>query len=377
MAWVEKRGSQYRVRYRQPDGTVATDSSHPTKTAAKARAADIDTDQRRDVFINPDDAKITLSEWVPIWTDAHDVGKATWARYRSHLDLYILPRFGDTPLSAISRMAIKTWVKDLNRRRASATVASILGLLSMLLGEAVEERRIPINPCRRLRGATPPRPERPWATPTQVLTIANRATPPERALIITAAYTGMRWGELTGLHRRNCKLDDARIIINPDDGALHEVAGILELGPPKTPAAARNILLPPFLVDLLRQHLATHHHPHVFVGRDGGLLRRSNFHRRVWRPATDGNPRKNIPPVITGMHFHDLRHSHKTWLIEDDVPEVAQAKRLGHRLPGIRGVYSHVSPAVEQRLVDGLQQRWEKTNPSPPDKPSDADNPRN
>ena len=32
------------------------------------------------------------------------------------------------------------------------------------------------------------------------------------------------------------------------------------------------------------------------------------------------------------MHFHDLRHTHKTWLIEDDIPEIAQAKRLGHRM---------------------------------------------
>jgi hypothetical protein len=43
------------------------------------------------------------------------------------------------------------------------------------------------------------------------------------------------------------------------------------------------------------------------------------------------------------------------------VRQVAQAKRLGHRLPGIRGIYSHVSAVVEQRLVDGLQTRWEQT----------------
>jgi integrase len=373
MAWVEKRGNLFRVRYRLPDGTVATDSSHPTKTAAKARAADVGTDQRRDVFISPEDGKITLGEWVEIWTEAHDVGKATWAKYRSHLDIHILPQFGETPIAAISRMAVKSWVRDLGRRRAPATVADVLGLLSMLLGEAVEERRIPANPCRRVRSAAPPRPERPWATAAQVLAIANRVSAAEAALVITAAYTGMRWGELAGLQRPNCKLDDARILIDPDWGALHEVAGALELGSPKTPAAVREILLPPFLVGLLRQHLARHDHPHVFVGRDGGLLRRSNFHRRAWRPATDGNPRTNTQPIIVGMHFHDLRHTHKTWLIEDGVPEVAQAKRLGHRLPGVRGIYSHVSPVVEQRLVDGLQHRWSTT--APHHRPPTGDNP--
>jgi len=153
----------------------------------------------------------------------------------------------------------------------------------------------------------------------------------------------------------------ARIQIDPEIGALHEVAGRLELGPPKTPAAVRSILLPPFLVAKLRDHLDTHDHAHVFVGADGGLHPRSNFSRRFWRPATDGDPHKLIALVVPGMHFHDLRHTHKTWMIEDGVPEVAQAKRLGHRLAGVRGIYSHVTPAVEQRLVDGLQKRWENT----------------
>jgi integrase len=81
-----------------------------------------------------------------------------------------------------------------------------------------------------------------------------------------------------------------------------------------------------------------HDHEQVFTGAHGGYLRRSNFNRRTWTPAVSGTPDRGLPPVIAGMHFHDLRHTHKTWLIEDDIPEIAQAKRLGHRLPGVRGV---------------------------------------
>ena len=370
MAWVERRTNGYRVRLRLPDGSVVTDSTHPTKAAAKRRAAVADQDQHTQPVITVETTaeEITLRDWVETWAEAHEVGAATWARYQSHLDLHILPKFGDLPLSAISRMAVKGWVKDLNQRRAPATVTSILNLLSTLLNEAVDDHRIAMNPCRRIRGSgTAQRPERPWATPQQVLAIANRVDPTDRVMVITAAYTGMRWGEVTGLRRPNCRLDDARILIGADTGALHEVAGVLTLGPPKTPAAVRSILLPPFLVALLREHLDSHDHEHVFTGRDGGLHRRSNFARRSWRPAADGNPRKDIPPIITGMHFHDLRHSHKTWMIEDEIPEVAQAKRLGHRLGGVRGIYSHVSAAMEQRIVDALQERWQtSTNPQSP-----------
>jgi hypothetical protein len=55
-------------------------------------------------------------------------------------------------------------------------------------------------------------------------------------------------------------------------------------------------------------------------------------------------------------------------MIEDGVPKVAQAKRLGHRLPGVRGIYSHVSPTVEQRLIEGLQKRWEHTTQPRPER---------
>lgn len=45
----------------------------------------------------------------------------------------------------------------------------------------------------------------------------------------------------------------------------------------------------------------------------------------------------------------------------DQIPEVAQARRLGHRIPDkIRHVYSHVAPEVDTRLLDALQHRWEK-----------------
>ena len=63
-----------------------------------------------------------------------------------------------------------------------------------------------------------------------------------------------------------------------------------------------------------------------------------------------------LPP---GLTFHGLRHSHKTWLIADQLPEVAQARRLGHRIPDkIQHVYSHVAPELEARLLDDLQERW-------------------
>jgi hypothetical protein len=66
-------------------------------------------------------------------------------------------------------------------------------------------------------------------------------------------------------------------------------------------------------------------------------------------------------PVKQGLTPHGLRHSHKTWMIEDKIPEVLAELRLGHEIPGIRGAYSHASEQMRQELKDALQARWESS----------------
>jgi integrase len=367
MAWVERRGNTFRVRLRLPDGAVLTDSVHEHKPAAQLRAKEIDVELARETFTDPRNGKISLGEWVDLWAATHQAGPATWSAYRSHLRVHILPRLGRLQLAAIRRQHVKALVMELRRKLAPRSTADVITVLSMVLQEAVEDRRIPFNPCRGVRVTTGGRPERPHATTEQVAAIATRMRRPvDELIVITAAYTGMRWGELTGLARDNVDLDAANIFVHPDVGALHEVDGHLYLGPPKTPDSVRHIPLPPFLVNLLNQSLAGHHHPMVFPGARGGFQRRSNFNRRAWTPAVAGDPDQGVPPILPGMHFHDLRHTHKTWLIEDGIPEIAQARRLGHRLGGVRGIYSHVTPAMRQRLTQALQQRWETTQPTRP-----------
>jgi integrase len=366
MAWVERHRSAFRVRLRLPDGTVITDSLHEAKPAAQLRAQEIDVEMGRETFVDPRGGKISLGEWVEIWEATHQAAPATWAAYRSHLRIHILPRLGHLQVVAIRRQHVKALIVELRKTLAARSAADVVMVLSMVLQEAVEDRRIPFNPCRGVRVATSGRPERPHATVEQVAAIAARVRRPiDGLMVVTAAYTGMRWGELAGLDRDNVDLDKATIYVHPEVGALHEVGGKLFLGPPKTADSVRYIQLPPFLVDQLGKAFAGNDYPIVFPGARGSFQRRSNFNRRAWTPAVAGDPDAGVPPILAGMHFHDLRHTHKTWLIEDGIPEIAQARRLGHRLGGVRGIYSHVTPAMQQRLVEALQRRWESLQPSP------------
>jgi hypothetical protein len=64
-------------------------------------------------------------------------------------------------------------------------------------------------------------------------------------------------------------------------------------------------------------------------------------------------------PIKPGLTVHGLRHSHKTWMAEDGIPEILAEQRLGHQAPGIRGLYAHASDRMRDDLRHALQTRWE------------------
>jgi integrase len=358
MAWIERHGGGWRVRYERPDGSLGSESGFTNPDQARGRADDIEYELRNQVFRDPRKAQTTVAEWVVVWCEAHDVSEGTWAKYRSHLRNHILPKFGDTPLGELSRIRIKAWVKALRRHLSDATTADVIILFSMILREAVEEDLIGANPCRRLGLRLTPSERRAVATPWQVDRISRRCGPNDSVLIITAAYTGLRWGELAGLQWHNVDLDKGTITVDPDKGALHECGGRLKLGSPKTPASVRTVHLPPFLTRLLTEHATRRTGDHVFTGSNGGLLRRANFRDRVWRPAVAGANQRGWAPLQPDLTFHGLRHTHRTWLIEDGTPEVLIRERLGHRLPGVRGIYSHVTQPMITTMLAALDRRW-------------------
>ncbi|MEV0598467.1 tyrosine-type recombinase/integrase [Streptomyces sp. NPDC050315] len=393
MAWVEQRGRRWRVRYWADTGKAATAASFPTEEEAAVYAntfrppaeslqataivpaAPPDSSTSSSLtqsvpLVAPPPTGMTFAQWADKWWCSIEVGPNTAAGYRSLLKNHLLPTWGPTPLDEIAPTGVNIWLKQLKDRYKPSTVASIGKLLSLILSAAVFERLIPVNPVRlpRQRGRTR-RDEAAWADEYEVLAIARRVTHLSNTnhalLVITAAYTGMRWGELVGLRRSALDLVRGTLHIHPEHGALHEINGHHSYGPPKTAASVRDVTLPPFLIGLLEQDLGAHRRDHVFTTVQGKLHRRSTFQRRVWAPAVHGHtfPDGTVwRPLKPGLTFHGLRHSHKTWLIEDNIPEVAQARRLGHVMTDeIDDIYSHVANKINTRLLKALEARWDRS----------------
>ena len=76
------------------------------------------------------------------------------------------------------------------------------------------------------------------------------------------------------------------------------------------------------------------------------------------RPAEDMAVASWLP-ALRRVTPHGLRHGLQVWMDEDGIPEVLKTERMGHEMPGMRGVYGHVSPAMRADLKAALQERWE------------------
>lgn len=199
-------------------------------------------------------------------------------------------------------------------------------------------------------------------TAKQIGTLADAIDPRYGALVLTAAYTGLRIGELAAL--RTSRLDLLRRSLRVEE-AVNEVRGHLVFGPPKTRASRRTLTLPAFLVEVLAAHLAAYPpgpEGLVFTSPEGQALRRNAFRRRYFIPALRKagigewiEDAKGRPRLQPGARIHDLRHSHAALLIAQRVhPKVLQ-ERLGHAsIRTTLDTYGHLFEGLDEAAADAL-----------------------
>lgn len=424
MAHAEKLVKSWRVKYQLADGSWAPwISGFPTKSAALAKGRELEAASKAGTYVDPKLAMTPFGKWVPIWTAAQRVDPGTVAKRRRLLKTHLLPEWENTPLCKINLFVAKAW--GARQTCDQVTVGHALTLLSMILTGAADAEYITHNPLagrRRKTGGSnideEEKAEKVWAQPDQAYDLYERLGGVAGLMVLTTAYTGLRWGELTGLHKSNClllrqdrvagKVYPRKVIrIDRKVGALHEVeievtpeqlaewraredarieAGIakgrsprrrkdpetriaLYLGKPKNKKSAREVDVPPFLAELLAVHMATWKHPYLFTTpTDGAWWRRSNFGRAL-RPAADGRAESlrrvgtaghpGWEPIVPGLTMHGLRHGHDTWMKEDHVDRALRFERMGWLAKDIEGVYEHVTPQMRQDLLTALQARWE------------------
>ncbi len=186
----------------------------------------------------------------------------------------------------------------------------------------------------------------------EVGVLADAIHPLYNVLVLTAAYTGLRWGELAGLKVKYLNLLRRSLLV---EEALTDVKGQVSIGPVKTRASRRTVSLPPFIVELVAAHLARNPKSElVFTAAEGAPLRASNFRRRFWNPSVEAS-------VGSPMRFHDLRHTHAALLIAENTNPKTIQVRLGHAsIKTTLDTYGHLMESLDEAAANALDAAWAK-----------------
>ncbi|MFC2176979.1 tyrosine-type recombinase/integrase [Actinomycetota bacterium] len=352
MAWIEKvereTGRAWRVGYRGPDRRQRY-KTFTRKADANLFAATVETDLARGDWTDPLLGKVTVAEWArQVEASRLNRRRSTIARDDSYLRSFVLPAFGVLRLVEVQPVAVQQWVAELNAAGyAPATIRKAYEILGRTFTAAVESRLIARSPCQGVKLPKIEQTEKRFLSPTEIEHLANVIHPRFRALVLTAAYSGARFGELAGLGRQHYEPLKRTIRIERN---LTEVRGLLAFGETKTRAARRIVSIPAWLVDVLAEHIATYHGDDdlIFAAPASGPLRRASFRTRHWKPAVQSS-------VGEPCRFHDMRHTHVALLIEQGAHPSVIASRLGHTsVRTVLDVYGHLFEGLDRDIADSL-----------------------
>lgn len=304
----------------------------------------------------------TVSEWMNHWLEndvACGVKASTLSTYRGLARNHLLPFLGGYYLSQVTPVMTGQLVESLEGKGLGPSVVhGTLRLLSSAMRAALDEGLIRKNPCRKLKlPPVQPREQR-------VLTAAEqdrlqKGIQRERDFpALLGLYTGMRLGEICALRWSDIDWEQQTLtvqrtvqrVVRLRDAAQDKTC--LMIGTPKTVRSQRIIPIPaPLVTALMRLYQHGQSSEYVF-SRTPQAAEPRTIQRRLERLTRRLG--------LRGVHFHTLRHSFATRLLELGVQVKTVSMLLGHAsVQTTLDVYAHSLLEQQRAAVDLLAARNE------------------
>lgn len=307
-----------------------------TKDQAKVALAKERLD-RRDVELGlkkPPAEDVTFSAFAIDFVNLYArPNKKSWRQDELTLE-GLKPYFRNETLRSITTEKIQRFVAERRVEKSRnnghtispSTVNRALALLKTLFGKAVEWGRIETNPATRVKKLREPEGRERFLTHEEAGRLLAAANPEFRKILLVALGTGMRRGEILALEWTDLDL----------------VRGIINVVMTKS-GRARKIPMSGTVAAAL-----------------GGIPRRGKY--VFWNEETKTrikdvktafratcsrakkNPDDEKDPGITGLRFHDLRHTALSWMFQEGVNIKTVQAIAGHASIEMTARYIHDKP---------------------------------
>ena len=296
-----------------------------------------------------------FGEWIDFWYKYFSSPKlrpTTQATYENRIYGHIIPSVGKIPLSKLTQNDLQQFYAKLKRTGRKVNVElkgtgvsdrmvrSCHALCRSSLEKAVEEGLITRNPSIGCKLPPKKNGEMKVLTRNEIVRLLNQAYDEGYyEMFLLELTTGMRRGEILGLKWRDLNLETGELNIKRQ----LTTKGI---SVPKTKSSIRTVLLPPDMLDLLREMKKTAKYDWIFPS-----------------PVKEGEPRN--PTAITKrfrimlerahckhVRFHDLRHTFATMALENGMDVKTLSAMIGHvSSETTLNIYSHVTDTMRAQAA--------------------------
>ncbi|MFC1915920.1 tyrosine recombinase XerC [Chloroflexota bacterium] len=338
-----------------------------TRKNAEARLNEILTTRDKGTYILP--TKMTFGKLLEQWLDSYvtlNCGLSTQDSYQSQIRNRIAPILGGLPLAKLTPRHIQSFIEQvisggridgkgvLTRRTPQLLLQIIHGALEHAL-------RMDLIIKNVANAVVLPPPERGTFTimaAENIPRFLNSAMETAYYLVyVTALLMGTRLGEI--LAPRWCDLQNDMTSLSIVR-SLYKRSGVCRMVPPKSKLSRRSIAVPTVLTELLRRHRLQQEADRLLLGlplKETDLI----FAHPDGSPLDPSTVSHTFVKVlgkagIPHIRFHDLRHTHATFLLEAGVHPKIVKERLGHSSIAVTiDTYSHVVPGLQEMAARRIE----------------------
>jgi integrase len=253
-------------------------------------------------------------QWVKLMPQK--VKSSTLDDYRDAMNHYILPRFGNVPISDIDFLDVEECRSEMacsNKRKNNVLVP-----MRSVMKFAHRAGLIEKNPMLLVENLKTDKPEIHPLSIEEVHRFLDAVNPLYKIFFIVAFFTGMRFGEMSALKWKNVDFKLGVIKVRET-----RVKG--EEDRPKTPGSVRDIKMLPPVVDALRSQrkITMGKSDYVFLNYYDRPLIPGSVNLHTWKPALE-------KAGLKSRSLYQTRHTFATLMLDaGELPGWVQ-KMMGH-----------------------------------------------